>query len=319
MSAEALRVQQVRRARVAIFGPGITGLIGVVLAGVGAIGFAITHDTATVRVDSPSAVSGNGAPGLAGGSAAISTHGRFLLVGADSRLYPLGDLAHPLISSAGAVSSSRSEPIIGAAPAAAGGVWLATSDGHVYASNVPAPGGVTLTTHAARIVGIASAVGGRGYRLVAADGHVYAVGAPSRGEYSLTNHTARVVGIATSAGDGYWIALSDGTVSPFGAPALGRLNLDAQASPVVGVASALDGSGYWLATADGHVHAYGVPFRGDLSTGRARVHVVAIAASAQGGYWLTTADGKVFPFAAPMFGGGVAQKPRAPIVAIVPF
>jgi hypothetical protein len=317
MNAEAIRVRNVRQARVAIFGPGIVGFAGLVFVVVGAIGFAVNHSTTTVRTDAPSGVTGNSAPAVGGGAALTTTHGRFMLVDASGRAYPFGDFSNPI--DAGAPLSAHPKPIVAAASAGAGGLWLATADGQVFASNAPLLGRATLAKHAARIVGIAGSIDGHGYRLVSSDGHVYPFGAPNRGDYSLSSRAARVIGIATSAADGYWIALSDGTVSPFGAPSLGRLTLGKHASPVVGIASALDGSGYWLATADGHVHAYGVPFRGDLSNRKIKARVVAIATSAQGGYWLTTADGKVFPFAAPMFGGLPSASPRAPIVAIVPY
>jgi hypothetical protein len=335
MTSDAIRV---RRARVAIYGPAATGVFGVLLLVAGAVGFTrIQFHDATTHVDSgtPATAGTDARPGVhpapaptsppappAGpGQASISspTQGRFLLVGADAELYAIGDLSSPRAG----VSSPAGSPgrrIIGAAVAATGGAWLATADGHVYASNAPDLGGVTLPRGAGAIVGIASAVGGRGYRLVGSDGHVYSVGAPGRGSLATPKSAARVVGIATSAKDGYWIARSDGTVGHFGgAPALGGTRLALGAARVVGMSATLDGTGYWLATTDGHVHAYGAPFRGDLATRHIADHVVAIAPSAMDGYWLTNADGRVYAFGAPTFDTPPATGPGAAIVAIIPY
>jgi hypothetical protein len=342
MTSDAIRV---RRARVAIYGPAATGAFGVLLLVAGAVGFtrvqfhdATTHagsgTPATAAPDGrvgarvganpvpgPSSPAAQPAPPGAPGQASISapTQGRFLLVGADAQLYAIGDLSNPRAG----VSGSAGTPgrrIIGAAVAATGGAWLATADGHVYASNAPDLGGVTLPRGAGAIVGIASAVGGHGFRMVGSDGRVYAVGAPTRGSLATAKSAARVVGIATSAHDGYWIARSDGTVARFGAaPALGGTRLATGAARIVGMSATLDGTGYWLATTDGHVHAYGAPFRGDLATQHIHDKVVAIAPSAMDGYWLTNADGRVYPFGAPTFDTPPATGSGAAIVAMIPY
>jgi len=325
VTSDAIRV---RRARVAIYGPVATGVFGVLLLVSGAIGFTrIQFDDATTHVDTqptPASPGDNGSGNAGGlpGQSSISapTQGRFLLVGADARLYAIGDLAHPRAATPGSTAAGAAGGrIIGAAVAATGGTWLARADGHVFASDAPDLGGVTLRPGAARIVAIASSADGRGYRLVAADGHVYSVGAPDRGSDAPSKNTAPVVGIATSTKDGYWIARADGSVSSFGAPTLGHLRLPPAASSVVAISATLDGAGYWLATADGHVHGYGAPFRGDLGTRHITARIVAIAASAMDGYWLTTADGQVHAFGAPTFATSEAGKPRAPIIAILPY
>jgi hypothetical protein len=322
VTAVAIRV---RRARVAIYGPVATGGFGVLLLVAGAVGFTRLQFDAATHVDSAAPPASTPAPSAptpaAPGPPSISapTQGRFLLVGADAALYAIGDLSSPR-AGVSIPAGSAGRRIVGAAVAATGGAWLATADGHVYASNAPNLGGVTLPRGAPAIVGIASAAGGHGYRLVAADGHVYSVGARDRGSLAPGKRTARAVGIATSITDGYWIALADGSVAHFGAPALGGMSLNAfPRVPVVAISATLDGTGYWLTTADGHVHASSAPFRGDLATQRIHDRIVAIAPSAMDGYWLTNADGRVYAFGAPTFDTPPSAAPGAPIVAIVPY
>ncbi len=142
---------------------------------------------------------------------------------------------------------------------------------------------MTLAKSAARIVGIATAADGRGYRLVSADGHVYSFGVPGHGEHVVGKSAAPAIGIGAAAGDGYWVAYADGTIAAFDTRSLGNAKLTKSAARVVAITGSLDGRGYWLATADGHVHAFGVPYRGDLVSTHVRARVVGIAAGADGG------------------------------------
>ncbi|HEV7526368.1 MAG TPA: hypothetical protein VGP92_15465 [Acidimicrobiia bacterium] len=310
MSADALRV---RRARVAIYGPVATGVFGIALVVAGAVGFTLSQGSAGSSPPASSPVGSVSEP---------STQGAFILVGVDAHVYPLGNLAQPRFALSSASDKVPAAPaksrIVGAAGASSGGLWLATADGHVYASTAAALGSATLGRGAARITGITNAANGNGYRLVAADGHVYSFGVPARGQITSNRNAARIVGIASSPNDGYWIARSDGTVTSVGAPTLGHLRLRAGAAPVVGIAASPDGRGYWLATADGHVFAFGVAGHGELAGTHARPHIVGIAPSGRGGYWLTATDGRVYPFDAPTFATGSARPP-APIVAILPY
>ena len=265
MTADAIRV---RRARVAVYGPAATGLIGAALLVSGTIGLAVhefggstaaqTQAPAVVQPATPAAP----APAITPDSPALPVHGQLELVGADARLYPVGDLAQPLIGIP--PRTLGRERIVGAARAATGGAWLATADGHVYSAGAHPFGGATLAKTAARIVGIATAADGRGYRLVSADGHVYSFGVPGRGEHVVGKGAAPAIGIGSAAGDGYWVAYADGTVAAFNAPSLGNAKLARTAARVVAITGSLDGRGYWLATSDGRVHTFGVPYRGDL-------------------------------------------------------
>ena len=176
-----------------------------------------------------------------------------------------------------------------------------TADGHVYASNAPDLGGVTLPRGAGAIVGIASVVGGHGYRLVGSDGHVYAVGTPGRGSLATPKSAARVVGIATAAKDGYWIRVPTARWGTSVArPRSGaRVFRPAQrASSGCRRPSTAPVTGWPRPTG---TYAYGAPFRGDLATQHIRDQVVAVAPSAMDGYWLTNADGRVYAFGAPKF------------------
>ncbi len=318
MTVDAVRARQVRHARIAIFGPAATGLVGVVLIVAGTIGYVSTRESSarttpvTPSLDVPATPPRDG----------------FALVGADGRLYPLGDLTRPPLatSSAGADAAAAAAArrprarIVGAAGAFTGGVWMAATDGHVYAVNAPALGDVALGNGAAPVVGIASAADGHGYRVARSDGHVFTLGAPVRPEPAVATTKARVVGIAAApTSDGYWLARSDGTVVAVGAPRLGGVKLAAGAARVVGIAATPDGRGYWLATSDGHVYAFGAPFRGDLPSTHVRGRVVGIAGSSAGGYWLTGADGRVYTFGAQPSSLPSRAKPSAPIVAIIPY
>jgi len=318
MTANASRV---RRARVAIFGPLVAGVAGVLLIAGGAIGSAFT-DVGTAQVGSPTP-----APPAAPAVEEPATQGAFILVGADGQVYALGDLGQPRLATSTPGEKSPAappkEPIIGAAGASTGGMWLATATGRVYASTAPSLGNASLSKNAAPIVGIAATVGGRGYRLAASDGRVYDFGAKPVARSSAVQHAlaekADIVGIATAANGGYWLAHRNGAVTAVGTRALGHLTVPAHAASVVGIAATSDATGYWLVTADGRVHAFGAPSKGDLAHSREKARIVGIAPSGDDGYWLAAADGTVYAFGAPTFAHDAGAEPSAPIVAILPY
>ena len=315
MTADASRV---RRARIAIFGPLAAGAAGVLLIAGGTIGSTLAG-VGTAQVGSPTPAT----PAIE----EPTTQGAFILVGADGRLYALGDLGQPRLATSTPGEKSPAappkQPIIGAAGASTGGMWLTTATGRVYPSTAPGLGNASRGQTAAPIVGIAATIGGRGYRLAASDGRVYDVGAKPVAQSAAAQHAlaenADVVGIATAANGGYWLAHRNGAVTAVGTRALGRLTVPAHAARVVGIAATSDATGYWLVTADGRVHAFGAPLKGDLAHSREKADIVGIAPSGNDGYWLAAADGKVYAFGAPTFPRDAGAKPSAPIVAILPY
>jgi hypothetical protein len=188
------------------------------------------------------------------------------------------------------------------------GVWLAASDGGVFAFGSAAfhgsLGGVHLN---APVVGMAATPDGRGYWLVASDGGVFAFGdAAFDGSLGGVHLNAPVVGMAaTPDGRGYWLVASDGGVFAFGDAAfhgsLGSVHLNA---PVVGMAAGPH-VGYWLVASDGGVFNYGgVPFEGSTGGVRLNAPISAMAATSSGaGYWLVGSDNGIFTFGDARFFG----------------
>ena len=118
MSADAL---QVRRARLAIYGPPTTAIAGALLAAIGILGFALTHDETTTPPSFDAA-----APPASIGAPAATAAATYLLVAADGHVYSSTSPDHAVAAPKGARA-----PIVGAAAAAGGGLWIATADGHV--------------------------------------------------------------------------------------------------------------------------------------------------------------------------------------------
>ena len=311
---DALRLN---RTAVGYAGPAATAAVGAMLIAVGIAGLTTNHGSTTAPRVAVSQPASTPAPVTATPHVIISpdalaypSSGTYVLAGSNGRVYAPAD--------AGLDRATHAGRIVGGATAANGGVWLVNRDGVVTGLHVGVRGSMPLKRGAARVVGIAPAAFGRGYRIVTADGHTFTVGAPKRGGLGRTRLAAPVVGIAAAAKDGYWIALANGHVYGFGAPDRGGAALARSAAPVVGIASSLDGRGYWLATADGHVYAFGVPANGDPARTHFSARVVGIAAAPNDGFWLVTADGRVYPFGAPQLGKNVNLPAHGAVTAIIP-
>jgi len=284
---------RVRRARLSVVGPPATALLGAALLIAGILGLTTTRNPLRPTLPDP-------AP-------AVTVPAGFTVVTRDGTLYPGGSYARPL-----GPSISPGTPVIGAATAAAGGVWMTKADGSVVAEGeVPTLESVQLAPDAAPVVGIAAAARGTGYHLVTADGHVFSIGAVSRGEDTGHRHAAPVVGIATGVRDGYWIAHSDGIVTAFGERSFRTRPLPL-GTYVAGIASPPTGRGFWLVDSDGTVRAFGLPSYGDLRGRLGPTRIVAITAAREGGYWITTTDGAVHGFGV----RGIPAPPRPPSAGI---
>jgi hypothetical protein len=293
MTVDALRL---RRARRAIYGPPITGLLAAVLTFVGVYGL-VTHQ--------PSQAAPPTGPAINLIAPKMVAHPGYVIVTADGRMFTNaadGVQAVPALAH-----------IVGAARRADGRYWLASADGRVWVSGTHTQHSIRLPAYAAPIVGIAAATHGSGYWLASADGRVYAVGAPRIGAQVHTH--APIVGIAAGAGGGFWLAARDGRVFAFGTPIAGDLSQEHVRARIVGIAPGPFG-GYWLAASDGRVFAFGTtPFAGVKGTTTAPI--VGIGSTVTGGYWLTTANGTVYALGgAPLNGSLSKWQVRAPVVAI---
>jgi hypothetical protein len=294
MTVDAVRL---RRARRAIYGPPITGLLAAVFTLAGVYGL-VTHH-------SPEAAAPAASPGMHLIAPTIDSNPGYVMVTADGRMFT--NAAH------GVQAVPALTHIVDAARRADGRYWLASADGHVWVSGTHTQHAIRMPAHAAPIVGIAAATHGPGYWLASADGHIYTVGALRLGT-RVHSHTP-IVGIAAAAGGGFWLAARDGHVYAFGTPLIGDLSRDNAHARIVGIAPG-PFTGYWLAASDGRVFAFGAPpFAGVKGT--AKAPIVGIASTVRGGYWLTTADGTVYALGgAPLKGSLSKSQARAPVVAI---
>ena len=138
------RVRACRRARVAIFGPLAAGAARrAARSSGGAIGFALSRRRH--RAGGEPHTGATGRAGRRGAGDARCVHPRrrrrAALPARRPRPTPARDLDAGRRSRAAAPPK---EPIVGAAGASTGGMWLATATGHVYASTAPSLGNATL-------------------------------------------------------------------------------------------------------------------------------------------------------------------------------
>jgi hypothetical protein len=217
-------------------------------------------------------------------------------------------------------------PVRTAAGTATGqGVWVATTDGRIYAFGDATSFG-SLAGHRLNkpIVGMTPTTTGKGYWLVASDGGIFSFGdAAFHGSTGAMRLNQPIVGMAaTPTGAGYWLVASDGGIFSFGdARFFGSTGNIRLAQPILGMAVAPDGGGYWMVARDGGVFTFGsAKFLGS-AVGRAGFvgPATGLAPTPTGlGYWILDAAGSVHAFGdAPAFHGGVTAGSR-PALALVP-
>jgi hypothetical protein len=204
---------------------------------------------------------------------------------------------------------------------AAGGYWLAGSDGGVFGfGKAGFSGSLGGTRLNAPIVGMASAPGG-GYWLAARDGGVFSFGLQYLGSMGGMVLNAPIVGIAsTRDGLGYYLVASDGGVFAFGdATFEGSMGGTSLNRPIVGMDVTPDNRGYYLVASDGGVFAFGdAAFQGSMGGTPLNKPVVGMAVDVgtSGGYWLVASDGGVFSFGAAFLGSTGSLHLVAPVVGI---
>jgi peptidoglycan/xylan/chitin deacetylase (PgdA/CDA1 family) len=189
-----------------------------------------------------------------------------------------------------------------ASHAAAPPVWLAGTDGGIFAlGSALFRGSLGSTRQIQPVIALAARPSGKGYWITALDGDVRAFGdAPLRGTLRGVRLNQPVVDIATTpTGNGYWLAAADGGVFAFGdARFFGSLGGSHLNQPIAGMVATPSGKGYWFVGADGGVFTFGdARFFGSLGGARLDQPVTTIAATRDGrGYWLLGRDGRVFRF-----------------------
>ena len=150
-----------------------------------------------------------------GGTPGFPAGDDFWLASADGSVRLFGNapviagLATPLTSPVVAITSTPD----------AGGYWLATQAGGVFAfGDARFEGAVGAAKLAEPIVGMASTPDGAGYWLLAADGGVFNFGdagfAGSMAATPTLDPAEKIV--STADGGGYWIVDQNGTANPFG-------------------------------------------------------------------------------------------------------
>jgi hypothetical protein len=229
----------------------------------------------------------------------------------------------PVAIGSGATSSTTTAPPggqpttggpgVALSPAEAGGYWLASSDGGVFAFGGARFFGsvVTARRRPVDITGIAATPDHKGYWLVGSDGGVFAFG-DARFFGSLPELRARhasagahpipsapIVGItSTEGGHGYYLVSSEGAVYAFGdARFAGSCGYLYGGCPSQTRALVADGTGrgYWLVLADASSEAFGdaPALRDRVCLGEAlSTQVEAAVGSPDGrGYWALLGNG----------------------------
>jgi Stage II sporulation protein len=208
------------------------------------------------------------------------------------------------------VTSSLGSPAVAMAPtAAAGGYWVAASDGDVAAFGDAHYDGSAdgLDLHQP-VVGMAPTSDGQGYWLVASDGGIFSYGdADFYGSTGNIHLNQPVVGMAaTPDGRGYWLVAADGGIFAYGDAAFyGSMGGSHLNQPVVGMAATPDGRGYWLVASDGGIFSFGdAQFYGSMGGSHLNQPVVGMSTGAGGtGYRLVASDGGIFSFGTAIFYG----------------
>jgi hypothetical protein len=174
-------------------------------------------------------VAGRGARRLV----ATVSGGGYWIIGDDGTVYAFGDAttaarpAEVIVAAVGlpypgAVLPPGHAPVVGAASARGGGLWVATSDGGVFTLGAPFLGSAVPHAPATPVVDVEAS--GAGYWLMTADGGVFSFGAGYHGSLPALGLCGKgaVALRSTPTGGGYWIVTDAGNIYTFGdAPYLG--------------------------------------------------------------------------------------------------
>ncbi len=203
-----------------------------------------------------------------------------------------------------------------------GAMWLASTDGGVFAVNAPFFGSLGGVRLAQPVVGMAPTPSAKGYWLVARDGGIFTFGdARFFGSTGAMRLNQPVVGMAaTPTGNGYWLVARDGGIFTFGDArfrgSTGNLRLN---QPILGMAPTRSGNGYWLFASDGGIFTFGdARFHGSTGNLRLVQPIVGMTPTPTGrGYWMVARDGGIFTFGDARFLGSLGGRALpAPIVGM---
>jgi hypothetical protein len=178
-----------------------------------------------------------------------------------------GGLGYWLVTAGGAVDHygtaaalpaiHPSHQVVGIVTDPAGGYWLYTAQGNVYASRFAHFYGSLARRRTAPVIGMAANRSGRGYWLLAKNGVVRAFGNAKK--LPRIMRPGPFAGIVSSPHGGYWLYTTQGNVyrsfdTPwYGSPPASGVH----SAPFTGMLATPDGRGYWLTTSVGAVYAYG--------------------------------------------------------------
>ena len=225
----------------------------------------------------------------------------------------------------------RSNGLVVASTAPAGGYWLVAADGGIFSYGAGlfhgSTGGMTLNAPIVAMAATPPTQGSattQGYWLAGSDGGIfnYGTGATFYGSTGGLTLNKPIVGMAvTPDGKGYWLVAADGGIFSFGDATFygstGGLTLN---KPIVGMAVTPDGHGYYLVAADGGIFSFGdAVFYGSTGGVTLNEPIVGMAVNPTGdGYWLVASDGGIFSYGpvAHYFGSTGGMPINAPIVGM---
>lgn len=212
----------------------------------------------------------------------------------------------------GAITHPLNAPIVDAAPASGGGLYLVGADGGVFTlGGAPFHGSKTGSHLNAPIVAIVPYP--NGYTLVASDGGTFAMGdAPWLGSRASEKLNAPIVDAAAAPGGGLYLAAADGGVFTLGGAGYhGSKAGDHLNRPIVTIVAYPNG--YLLVAADGGSFAMGAsPWPGSKASAKLNAPIVDAAAAQGGGLYMVAADGGLFTFGAAFYGSAVNKSNLQP-------
>ena len=202
----------------------------------------------------------------------------------------------------------------------AGGYWMTTASGEVYAFGDATWLGNTVAP--SPTVDLEPTPSRGGYWTATASGQVHAFGDASvLGAAPALRPFEAVTSLSsTPSGQGYWLFTTAGRVFAYGdAPWLGDMAGTRLNGPVLDSVPTPSGRGYYMVASDGGVFTFGdATFRGSMGGMALNQPVQSLVPDADGdGYWLVASDGGIFSFGAPFHGSMGDTRLNRPVTGMV--